>query len=129
MQGKKILVIDEDPLVLRVVGLALSEQEAQIYTAANGMEGLAQFYAHRPDLVILDVMMPGIDNWDICTRLRHVSDVPILMLSAMGGDSHIVRGLKCGADDYVTKPFTVEVLVARVEALLRRATLPSFPAR
>jgi len=89
------------------------------------MEGLAQFYACRPDLVILDVMMPDIDGWDICTRLRQISDVPILMLSALGSDGHIVRGLKCGADDYVSKPFAADVLITRVEALLRRAALSS----
>lgn len=123
MQGKRILVIDDDPHVLRMVNLTLSKQGAQVYTAANGMEGLTQFYACRPDLVILDVMMPDIDGWDICARLRQISDVPILMLSALGGDNHIVRGLKCGADDYVSKPFAVDVLIARVEGLLRRATL------
>ena len=123
MQGKRILVIDDDPHVLRMVKLILSKQGAQIHTAASGMEALTQFYACRPNLVVLDVMMPDIDGWDVCTRLRQVSDVPVLMLSALGGDGHVVRGLKCGADDYVSKPFTDDVLIARVEALLRRATL------
>ncbi len=129
MQGKRILVVDDDPLVLRMVELTLSKHGAQICTAADGMEGLAQFYVNRPDLIIVDVMMPGIDGWGICSRLRKLSDVPILMLSALGADTHIVRGLRCGADDYVAKPFTDEVLVARVEALLRRPTLSSSPAR
>jgi len=93
------------------------------------MEGLTQFYACRPDLVILDVMMPDIDGWDTCARLRQISDVPILMLSALGGDGHIVRGLRCGADDYVGKPFTTDVLLARIEALLRRAASSSYPER
>lgn len=125
MRGKRILVIDDDPHVLRMVKLTLSKQGAEIHTACNGMEGLSQFYAWRPNLIILDVMMPDIDGWDICARLRQISGVPILMLSALGGDGHIVRGLKCGADDYMGKPFTDDVLIARVEALLRRATLSS----
>jgi DNA-binding response OmpR family regulator len=74
-------------------------------------------------------MMPEIDGWGTCARLRQLSDVPILMLSALGGDRHIVRGLKCGADDYMSKPFADDVLIARVEALLRRATVSSVPAR
>jgi DNA-binding response OmpR family regulator len=129
MQGKQILVIDDDPHVLRMVRLILSNEGAQIHTAANGMEGLTQFYAHRPDLVILDVMMPEIDGWGTCARLRQLSDVPILMLSALGGDGHIVRGLKCGADDYMSKPFADDVLIARVKALLRRAPVSSLPAQ
>jgi DNA-binding response OmpR family regulator len=129
MQGKQILVIDDDPHVLRMVKLILSNEGAQIHTAPNGMEGLTQFYAHRPDLVILDVMMPETDGWGTCSRLRQFSDVPILMLSALGGDGHIVRGLKCGADDYINKPFADDVLIARVEALLRRASLSSLPAQ
>lgn len=128
MQGKQILVIDDDPHVLRMVKLVLSNEGAQIHTASSGMEGLAQYYAHRPDLVILDVMMPEIDGWGICARLRQISDVPILMLSALGGDNHVVRGLKGGADDYISKPFADDVLIARVEALLRRATVSSLPA-
>ena len=129
MQGKKILVIDDDPLVLQMVKFTLSKHGAQICTAASGMEGLTLFYAWRPDLVILDVMMPDIDGWGICARLRQLSDVPILMLAALGSDGHIVRGLKVGADDYVAKPFAAKVLIARVEALLRRAMMSSFPAR
>jgi DNA-binding response OmpR family regulator len=129
VQGKRILVVDDDPLVLRMVEHTLSQHGAQMFTAADGLEGLAQFYVNQPDLIILDVMMPGIDGWRICARLRRLSDVPILMLTALGADTHIVRGLKCGADDYVAKPFTDEVLVARVEALLRRPTLSSSPAR
>ncbi|GAB4531807.1 MAG: hypothetical protein Kow0063_11510 [Anaerolineae bacterium] len=125
MQGKQILVIDDDPLVLRMVKHTLSKEGAQVHTGTNGMEGLTQFYAHRPDLVILDVMMPDTDGWGICARLRQLSDVPILMLSALGGDNHIVRGLRTGADDYLTKPFAVQVLLARVEALLRRAAAGS----
>jgi len=129
VQGKRILVVDDDPLVLRMVEHTLSKRGAQICTAADGMEGLAQFYVNRPDLIIVDVMMPGIDGWGICARLRKLSDVPILMLSALGADTHIVRGLRSGADDYVSKPFSDEVLVARVEALLRRPRMSPSPAR
>jgi DNA-binding response OmpR family regulator len=127
MEGKQILVIDDDPHVLRMVKLILAKQGAQIHTADCGTAALTQFYACRPDLVILDVMMPDIDGWDVCARLREISDVPVLMLSALGSNSHIVRGLKCGADDYLSKPFTDDVLIARVEALLRRANLSAPP--
>jgi two-component system KDP operon response regulator KdpE len=129
MQGKRILVVDDDANVLRIVERALMQAGAQVYTAADGREGLTQFYAHRPDLVILDVMMPDIDGWAVCARLRQLSDVPIMMLTALGSNNLIVQGLRGGADDYVTKPFTIEVLMARVEALLRRAKSSAPPER
>lgn len=121
----KILVIDDDPSVTRVVGMALEEVGYLVQVAGNGLEGLQRLYEWRPDLVILDLVMPRMDGWLTCQRIREVSDVPIVMLTVKGGDAHELNGLRVGADLYMTKPFAVSVLVARVEALLRRTQLAS----
>jgi two-component system KDP operon response regulator KdpE len=88
--------------------------------AADGQEGVKDVIAQRPDLVILDIMMPGQDGWETCRQIRVVSDVPVIMLTSLRGDEEIVRGLSCGADDFVSKPFKSEVLLARARAVLRR---------
>jgi two-component system KDP operon response regulator KdpE len=124
MHGKKILVIDDDPDMLELVRISLSRVDARVYTAANGQEGLRQFYDCRPHLVILDVMMPGMDGWELCPILRQFSNVPIIFLTALGNDEHVVRGLDAGAVDYVAKPFSTEILLARVQAALRQADRP-----
>jgi DNA-binding response OmpR family regulator len=92
-----------------------------VHAAANGRDALRTFHAQRPDLVILDVAMPELDGWQTLERIRELSDVPVLMLTAKGTEADRVRGLRGGADDYVSKPFAREELLARVEALLRRA--------
>lgn len=125
IQGKKILIIDDDPSLLRLVEQTLSLAGGRVYTATNGLEGLNQFYVHQPDLVILDIMMPDVDGFEICRLIRQSSNVPIIMLTALGQEKDIVRGFECGADDYVTKPFSSDVLVARVQATLHRAALPA----
>lgn len=89
--------------------------------ATSADEGLRAFYRTQPDLVVLDIVMPGRDGWEVCRRLRQVTNIPILMLTAKVDGTDLVRGLNMGADDYVTKPFSLEVLRARIEALLRRA--------
>ena len=118
---QKILVIDDSPDLLRIVQLCLEREKYQVFTAASGKEGLQRTYSVQPDLVILDVMMPGMDGWEVLTRLREMSDVPIMMLTAKGREVDVVRGLSLGADDYVTKPFGNAELIARVQALLRRS--------
>jgi DNA-binding response OmpR family regulator len=128
LQGKRILAIDDDPDLLWLINLAFSRAGAQVYTAADGQEGLRQFYAHRPHLVILDVMMPLLNGWHVCGRIRQVCDVPIIMLTVLKEDSDVVRGLDLGADDYVPKPFSMNVLLARARAALRRAMPPSTGA-
>ena len=125
LHGKKILIIDDDLLMLHLVGQTLSLAEGQVYSATNGPEGLKKFYVHQPNLVILDIMMPGVDGFEICRLIRQSSNVPIIMLTALGQEKDIVRGFNCGADDYVTKPFSPDVLVARVQAVLHRAALPA----
>ncbi len=125
MQRKKILVIDDDPRLLKLVELIFSQAKAQVYTATTGQEALSQFYAYQPNLVILDLMLPEMDGWEICRRIRQVSQVPLIMLTALHREDDIIQGLiNYGADGYITKPFNANELVARAEALLRRAALP-----
>lgn len=126
---EKILVIDDSPDLLRIVQLCLERENFRVFTAVNGKEGLQRTYSVQPDLVILDVMMPGMDGWEVLNRMREMSDVPIMMLTAKGRETDIVRGLGLGADDYITKPFGTAELVARVQALLRRNRTSSSSRR
>lgn len=119
----KVLTIEDDPALLRLVQYTLAEEGMDVATAANGRDGLRQFYALQPELVILDLMMPEMDGWETCRRIREMADVPIMMLTARGQDEDMVRGLGLGADDYMVKPFSPEVLVARTQALLRRSRM------
>jgi two-component system KDP operon response regulator KdpE len=121
MRKETILVIDDDDDLARIVQLSLDREGYQTVIATSGLEGLQEAYRCQPDLVILDIMMPGLDGWEVCRRLVEISNVPILMLTAKGTESDIVKGLQMGADDYLTKPFSVAELIARVQALLRRA--------
>jgi DNA-binding response OmpR family regulator len=125
MYGRKILVIDDDADLRQIVTSAFSVTGAQVYTAAGGPEGLRQFYAHQPDLVILDLMMPDMDGWEVCRQIRRLSDVPLIMLTALSQEERVIEGFTCGADDYVIKPFNPEILLVRAEAVLRRSTSPS----
>ncbi len=118
--AEKILVIDDDPNVAELIKLILKPRGLVIYHAINGQEGLKQAYELQPDLIILDIMMPEYDGYDICARLRELSDVPIVMLTAKSQSSDVTRGFAVGADDYVKKPFSNDELVSRIESLLRR---------
>ncbi|MCX6044846.1 MAG: response regulator transcription factor [Chloroflexi bacterium] len=129
MQDKKILVIDDDYNLCQMIKFSFNRAGAQVYTASNGRDGLRQFYEQRPDLIVLDVRMPDIDGWETCRQIRLLANVPIIMLTTLDKDEEIVHGLNCGADDFVTKPFSRDVLMARVNALLRRAELPSETGR
>ncbi|TKJ31470.1 MAG: DNA-binding response regulator [Chloroflexi bacterium B3_Chlor] len=125
MEHKRVLVVDDDPALLPLVEYTFAKEGYEVYTASDGREALRQFFAHRPDLIILDIMMPRMDGWETCRRIREVSDVPIMMLTARGQDEDIIRGLEYGADDYMTKPFSIKVLLAHARAVLRRAALPA----
>jgi len=116
----KILVIDDDPNVAELIKLILKPRGLLIYHAINGQEGLKQAYELQPDLILLDIMMPEQDGYEVCTRLRELSDVPIVMLTAKSQSSDVTRGFAVGADDYVKKPFSNDELVSRIESLLRR---------
>jgi two-component system, OmpR family, KDP operon response regulator KdpE len=116
-----ILVVDDEPEILRALRAGLAAQGYEILAATNGEEGLALATSKSPDLVILDMMLPGeIDGLEVCRRLRQWSDIPILMLSALGHERQKVAALDIGADDYLTKPFGMSELTARVRAALRR---------
>jgi two-component system KDP operon response regulator KdpE len=120
-----ILVIDDDQLTARLVSDKLTEAGYSVHAAFDGREGLRQMYAHQPDLIILDLLMPEMDGWTTCHRIREVSNVPIIILTTQGRPQDIIRGLDEGADEYVTKPFDLSVLLARVRAVLRRVSLPA----
>jgi two-component system KDP operon response regulator KdpE len=117
----KILLIDDDQDLLGVLRLGLEQEDFLVVTATDGSEGLRAAYREQPDLIVLDIMMAGVDGWDTCRRLRELSDVPIIMLTAKTMATDVVKGLALGADDYVTKPFSTAELMARVHACLRRA--------
>ncbi|HET8528464.1 MAG TPA: response regulator transcription factor [Gaiellaceae bacterium] len=121
MNVSRILVVDDDDDIRGLVRKLLERSGAEVHEAPNGREGLREFHARRPDLVVLDVSMPELDGWSVLERIRDMSDVPVLMLTARGDELERVRGLQAGADDYVVKPFGKQELVARVQALLRRA--------
>lgn len=114
-------MVDDDDKLTHLLQLFLSRNGFDVSVANSGQEGLKLAYQVHPDLIILDVMMPGMDGMVTCERLREVSDVPIVMLTAKGTEQDIVGGLEKGADDYIVKPFRVAELLARIKAVLRRA--------
>jgi len=116
----KILVADDEQPILDTVSAYLRQESYQVVTAGNGRDALFQFRHEQPDLVVLDVMMPEMDGWSVARAIRKESDVPLIFLTARVDDIDQVTGLEIGADEYVTKPFSPRVLVARVRALLRR---------
>ena len=121
MSAAKVLVVDDDEDIRSLLRVLLERTGAVVFEAPGGRDGLREFHARRPDLVILDVSMPEIDGWQMLDRIRDMSDVPVLMLTARADELERVRGLHAGADDYVVKPFGKQELIARVQALLRRA--------
>lgn len=123
MHGRRVLVIDDERDFIDLIKFELEQFGATVDTALSAEEGLRLFRDRQYDLVLLDVMMPGIDGFRACEAFRELSDVPIIMLTAMSGDAEIVRGLEAGADDYLVKPFSRQVLLARARAVLRRAEL------
>ncbi len=127
MQGKKILIIDDDSHLCQVVKTLFVRAGAEVYTAMDGRRGLQQFYANQPDLVLLDIRMPDLNGWEICRHIRMVSPAPVIMLTTLHQDHEIVQGLQCGADDFVTKPFNGDVLMARADTVLRRVQYASKP--
>lgn len=127
---KKIIIIEDEPDISGLVVHYLAQEGYKVNTCADGIEGLRRVKADRSDLLILDLMLPGLDGIEICKRLRTdptTSNLPILMLTAKGEESDKIVGLELGADDYLTKPFSPKELVARVKALLRRTTQPENP--
>ncbi len=121
MSKRTILMVDDEPKLVDVVRVYLESDGFQVVAAGNGREALERFHQARPDLVVLDLMMPEMDGLEVCRRLRAESDVPIIMLTARAEEIDELLGLELGADDYVAKPFSPRALLARVRAVLRRA--------
>jgi DNA-binding response OmpR family regulator len=120
MTRARVLVIDDDGDIRALVAGLLERAGYEVNEASDGRDGLRAVFSDRPDLVLLDVTMPGLDGWATLERIRELTDVPVLMLTARSDELEKVRGLKAGADDYMTKPFGRQELLARVEVLLRR---------
>jgi two-component system KDP operon response regulator KdpE len=123
--SEKILVIDDEETTVQLISILLERREYEVIKAYSAEEGLRKAYRSHPDLVLLDIMMPDMDGWEVCTRLRELSDVPIIFLTARSEIRDVVKGLEMGADDYIIKPYDNDELVARIKAHLRRAPSPS----
>jgi len=132
MNKTRILVVDDELSIIKFLRANLESKGYEVLTAINGAEALQTFEMELPDLVILDIMMPKMDGFEVCRRLREWSQTPIIMLSARGDESDKVKCLDLGADDYITKPFGASELIARVRAVLRRTeaatTIPTRPS-
>jgi two-component system KDP operon response regulator KdpE len=116
----KILLIEDDLGLAEFIQYQLQRKEYRVTIATRGVDGLKRAYEWQPDLIILDIMMPEMDGWTVCQRLREISDVPIIFTTALGAETDIVRGLEMGADDYLVKPFGPKELIARIQAVMRR---------
>lgn len=120
LAGKRILIVEDDLSLLQFMELIFEQAGAHAVLATEGRAGLRRFREQEPDLVILDVFMPGMDGWDVCQEIRRDSTVPVIMLTTLDDDSSMIRGLDYGADDFLSKPFNPDVLLARARAVLRR---------
>lgn len=125
VQQSLVLIVDDEPRYLRLLRFNLESSGYRVVAAASGEEALRAATTHTPDLVLLDLRLPDMDGHEVCSRIREFSQVPVIMVTAKGELADKVRGLKVGADDYITKPFSAPELLARVEAVLRRSRLPA----
>jgi len=119
---KTILIIEDEQTISRVLAVYLKHEGYEVVQAFDGLEGLQAFTANEPNLVLLDVMLPGIDGWEVLKEIRKTSSCPVIMLTALGDIDYKLKGLNQGADDYISKPFVGEEVVARVNAVLRRSS-------
>jgi len=120
MSDLKVLIIDDDSELLQLASLIFKKAGYQVITAHDGLDGLSKLFMNHPNLIVLDIMMPGNNGFDVCQRIRQVSDEPVIMLTALNQEQDMLRGLATGADDFLTKPFNPEILLARAKTLLRR---------
>jgi len=123
LNQKKVLIVDDEPMMCRLIGSIFRDEGAAVFSANSGREGLILFNELQPDLVILDILMPSPDGWEVCRQIREHSDVPIIMLTVLNRSEEIVRALDIGADDYMVKSFDRKVLLARARAILRRSEI------
>jgi two-component system KDP operon response regulator KdpE len=128
MERPCVLVVDDEPQVVWVLQFSLQSEGYETYAAHDGLEALEQVRRHHPAYMVLDVMMPRMDGWTTLRRLRRLSDVPVIMLSARDAEADRLRGFELGVDDYVVKPFSLRELAARVRAVLARAARPAEPS-
>jgi len=119
--SKAALIIEDDANITEILRLYLNKDGFTTYTAADGVTGLSLFGEHRPDIVLLDLMLPGIDGWEVCRGIRAAGDTPVIMITAKGETIDKVQGLEMGADDYIAKPFDMKEVMARIRAVLRRS--------
>ena len=122
MANEKILVVDDDANICELLRLYLEKEGFEVVMAHDGEEAVAKFESEKPSLILLDIMMPKLDGWQVCRQIRQKSDCPIIMLTAKGETFDKVLGLELGADDYVVKPFDTKEIVARIKAVLRRSS-------
>ena len=125
----KIMVVDDDPNIRELVRLYLEKEGFEVTCAERGDEAVKLFRASPPNLMLLDVMLPGMDGWQVCREVRKISNIPIIMLSAKGETFDKVLGLELGADDYIVKPFDMKELVARIKAVIRRFQVAEAPEK
>lgn len=125
--ARKILLVDDEPLILKGLKYSLEQDGYLTDSAMDGEEALAKFFAGEYDLILLDVMLPGLDGIEVCQRIRERSNVPIIMLTAKGEDMDKILGLEYGADDYITKPFDMQEVVLRIKSVLRRMEMAAPP--
>lgn len=125
----KILVIDDDPAMTELLALILAPTQAEILTANSGRDGLTLTQQHLPDIVLLDLMMPEMDGWEVCKAIREFSNLPILILSALDNPGMVAAALDAGADDYLIKPVPSGVLIAHINNLLRRSRMEAGVVR
>jgi len=126
-QRRTILIVDDDQTLRELIRIQLEHEDYAVIKAENGPEGIAAVREHRPDMIILDLTMPGMDGLEVCTELRKFSKLPVLMLTARSQNQDVVTGLDKGADDYLVKPFNMDELLARIRALLRRTPATHRP--
>lgn len=125
MANEKIMIVDDDVNICELIRLYLEKEKYSTVIVNDGLEAVSSFAEFKPDLVLLDVMLPGLDGWQVCRKIRSSSDVPIIMLSAKGETFDKVLGLELGADDYIVKPFETKEVLARIKAVLRRSVSSS----
>lgn len=125
MANAKILIVDDDINICELLRIYLEKEGFQADVVTNGLTAVDAFNSIKPDLILLDIMLPGLDGWQICREIRKTSQVPIIMLTAKGETFDKVLGLELGADDYITKPFETKEVIARIKAVLRRTTAPA----
>ena len=122
--GRNILVVEDDHNISDLIQMYLVKEGFDVRTAADGGAAIAEFQRQSPDLILLDIMLPVMDGWSVCAKIRETSKVPIIMLTAKGEVMDRIQGLEMGADDYIVKPFEMKELIARINAVLRRTEIP-----